>query len=57
MSDIKEVPYRGPTNIRCHRKRFGRLGNLVPKISVPLTLDYTKNSHAMTGAVNALRLL
>jgi len=57
MSDIEQVPYRGPTNIRCHHKRFGHLGDLVPKISVPLTLDYMENSYAMTGAVNGLRFL
>jgi hypothetical protein len=57
MSDIKQVPYQEPTNVRCHHKRFDHPVDLVPKISVPLTPDYMKNSYAMTGAVNAIRFL
>ena len=36
MGDMKQVPYRGPTNIRRHRTNFGRHGDLAPGICVPL---------------------
>jgi len=35
-SDMKEVPYRGPTNIRQHTKRFSRGGDLETGPCAPL---------------------
>ena len=38
---MKEVPYRGPTNIRCHPTKFNLPGNLVPGICAPLSYIIT----------------
>jgi len=28
MGDLKQIPFRGPINIRCHRTNFCSLGDL-----------------------------
>ena len=35
---VKHVPYRGPTNIRCHRTRFRRHSDLASGIFAPLVI-------------------
>lgn len=33
--DMKQIAYRGPTNVGCHHSKFSRLGDLTPGIYVP----------------------
>jgi len=33
---MKQVPHQGPTDIRCHCKKFSHHGKLVPGICAPL---------------------
>jgi len=33
---MKQVPYWGPPNIRCHHTKFSSLGDLVPGICIPM---------------------
>jgi len=38
-SDMKQVPYQGPTNLKCHCTRFILPGDQAPRICAPV-YDY-----------------
>jgi hypothetical protein len=48
--EMKQVPYTGPSNIRHHRTKFSRYGDLEPEIYAPLfyTINKNKNLNSRT---------
>jgi len=48
---MKQVPYWGSTNIRCHCTKCSHHGNLAPRICTPLTYVALERQESLLGIV------